>query len=310
MGVLKKLKDIFYDEEIVEEEVEEEKPQIKEITEKLDRIDYNKEEVKKPKFDDIEIPRFKEPKEEIKPRTDEITLEDKTIPERELFQNKKTFNFPILNDDEKPMTRSNINVMDIEKKQKQERKLEQEEIKTNTSFRPSPVISPIYGILDKDFKKEDIISKNKQNDEIARKSTSFAYDTVRKKAYGTLGDELENSLSNTTKIEAEKILKEVDDIEKELNKLDESTPKTNLTNIVKDLEENEKITIGEMEKREKEIEIEPEDITREIKVQETSRIEKYKKETTPPKKTISDVGDKTLEHDLFNLIDSMYEEEE
>jgi len=38
-------------------------------------------------------------------------------------------------------------------------------------------------------------------------------------------------------------------------------------------------------------------------------IEKYK-EPEEEKKKISDVGDKTLEHDLFNLIDSMYDDDE
>lgn len=319
MKVLKKLKDIFYDEEIVEEEVsEKEKPIIKEVKKDIESESFM-DKIKKEPTEEIKIPRFDEPKKEERKEREEIFEPthnrkeevEKTVPERELFQSKKTFNFPILNDDEEPerKTRSNTNIMEVERKQKQMKRMEDIEPSTsNTSFKPSPVISPVYGILDKNFKKEDIMNRNKQVESRTKPTSSFAYDTVRKKAYGTIENDLENTLS-TTQLEAEKILKEVDDIEKELNKLDESTPREFSTNILDEISETKKITIGEVEEHTKTIEIEPEDLTREIRVEEPSRIEKYKK-NNETKKSISDVGDKTLEHDLFNLIDSMYDEEE
>lgn len=313
MGVLKKLKDIFYDEEIIEEEVPEEKPSIKEIEPEVEKPDFNKkDEIKEEKPEEIEIPRFDTGKEE---KEEKPLEEEKTIPERELFQSKKTFNFPILEEEEeKPKTRSNVNVMELKKQEKQERKVE-ENLTTNSNFKPSPVISPIYGILDKDFKKEDIMNNKRKIEETPRKSSSsFAYDTVRKKAYGSLDGEIEDTLnaSATTKLEAEKILKEVDGIEKELNKLDETMPREFDTNVLDEIKERNKVTLGEIEEQTKKIEINDdiEDITREVKIEETSRIEKYKDDEETPKKKIGDVGDKTLEHDLFNLIDSMYEEEE
>ena len=29
-------------------------------------------------------------------------------------------------------------------------------------FRPSPIISPVYGVLDKNYRKEEIVDKNKE----------------------------------------------------------------------------------------------------------------------------------------------------
>lgn len=61
----------------------------------------------------------------------------------------------------------------------------------HTTFTPSPIISPVYGVLNENYKKEDIITKHE-----TRKITSTALDldSVRRKAYGTLEDEIENSL--------------------------------------------------------------------------------------------------------------------
>ena len=53
-----------------------------------------------------------------------------------------------------------------------------------TSFRPSPIISPIYGILDKNYKKEDVKEKKevRLSSTFSRKNVSV--DEVRNKAYG------------------------------------------------------------------------------------------------------------------------------
>ena len=59
-----------------------------------------------------------------------------------------------------------------------------------TYFKPSPIISPIYGILDKNYKKEDVVQKK----EVRLKSTysreKVSVDDVRNKAYGTISDEI------------------------------------------------------------------------------------------------------------------------
>ncbi len=53
-----------------------------------------------------------------------------------------------------------------------------------TYFKPSPIISPIYGILDKNYRKEDV--KEKKDIRITSSYTrGVSLDEVRKKAYGT-----------------------------------------------------------------------------------------------------------------------------
>lgn len=59
-------------------------------------------------------------------------------------------------------------------------------------FKPTPIISPVYGVLDKNYNKEDItLSKESKNQRV---SSSVTIDEVRKKAYGTLRWRLENTL--------------------------------------------------------------------------------------------------------------------
>ncbi len=61
-------------------------------------------------------------------------------------------------------------------------------------FKPTPIISPVYGVLDKNYIKEDI--KQKKENPKHYTNTTITIDEVRKKAYGTLEDELENTLNN------------------------------------------------------------------------------------------------------------------
>lgn len=64
-------------------------------------------------------------------------------------------------------------------------------------FAPSPVISPVYGVLDKNYKKDDIVDKARK---APHKDNSITIDDVRNKAYGTLEDELESTLFGKTSI--------------------------------------------------------------------------------------------------------------
>lgn len=64
-------------------------------------------------------------------------------------------------------------------------------------FKPTPIISPVYGILDKNYHKEDIVSKN---DREYKSVDGLSVDSIREKAYGTLEDELENTLFGSNSI--------------------------------------------------------------------------------------------------------------
>lgn len=113
-------------------------------------------------------------------------------------------------------------------------KLATEEVKEKKVFKPTPIISPVYGVLDKNYHKEDIVSRQ---DVKSNTVEVDAIDSVRNKAYGTLEDELENTLFGNNSIlfkrDEEKLDEEVsfnevsddiltnltDDISKELDEL-------------------------------------------------------------------------------------------
>ena len=119
-------------------------------------------------------------------------------------------------------------------------------------FKPTPIISPVYGVLDKNYHKEDITSKR----QVSLSDTArLSIDDVRKKAYGTLEDDLENTMFGSNSILFNK--------ETEKEEIKEETLLKDLTDVI------------ELDEDEKEI------------------------ETENPK------DDK----DLFDLIDSMYEED-
>lgn len=120
----------------------------------------------------------------------------------EVLQNTKKFSFPIDFADEvpkrstKPIT-SNVNVLNVEK-EKVTKVVElypkKEEVKEKPKFKATPVISPVYGILDKNYKKEEVKEKAEENVSMKRPSKKVDFETVRKKAFGNLADEIKDNL--------------------------------------------------------------------------------------------------------------------
>ena len=155
-------------------------------------------------------------------------------------------------------------------------------------FKPSPVISPIYGILDKDYKKEEIAPKKVEVKETTLSANTINYDTVRRKAYGTLEDDLEDTLNKMNKLTPNDIQAEVQKIDSDVNKLEERSNKIEdlITKIESSPEMNKNVSVGELEDK---VKLENFDDTTELSNDKT-------------------MTDSTLEHDLFNLIDSMYDE--
>ncbi len=98
-------------------------------------------------------------------------------------------------------------------------------------FKPTPIISPVYGVLDKNYHKEDIVSRSEVTPKEVKPSP---IDEVRNKAYGTLEDELEDTLFGSNSI----LFKKEDKKEKEEVKEVEEDVLTNLTDdISKKLDE-------------------------------------------------------------------------
>ncbi len=262
MNLLNKVKNFFYeDEDETENEVEEEI--------------HKEKKVKVKKFDDIK--------------------ENKEVSERELFKAERTFNFPVFEDDETDFNGINeeenvqTNIVKeplyrqktVEKKEttpysglrSYAKTEERKEERDNKKFKPTPVISPIYGIMDKNYKKEDLIIDSVEN----HSTKKIDYDTVRRKAYGNIyGVEQE---------EKKDIFYNLDEEEpKEKEDNDEVKIIYNDVTFDEDEEDDENVTIGE-------------------------RIEKYEKKLDEENSDIDDDNDilsQTNEQDLFNLIDNMY----
>ncbi len=176
------------------------------------------------------------------------------------------------------------------------------------AFTPSPIISPVYGVLNENYKKEDIVAKvdYKEN-----KST-LDLDSVRRKAYGTLEDEIEESLSLDK--DKEEVLVEATNNDDEGICIDDllidSGEKYEGANTVKEeyysdaelfrslSEEEPKVEQSEAKRTLRDIDtLEPD----ETKVREENI--KVEKTMDKPK----DERDKEDEEDLFDLIDSLYD---
>ena len=286
MKLLNKLKNIFYDEEIIDVPEAEIK--------KVDKV-VKKEVEEKPRVEEIKISR-EEPKrevEEVKRVVEEPKRESNNFSERELFRSERTFNFTEFDDDDNVDLPPRRSVLNPEPKVTKRQEVQKPAIPEQPKiFKPSPIISPIYGILDKDYKKDEVISKTvtKNADAVITDSAS-PYDTVRKPAYCTLEAALEDTLNSMNKLTPEVISSEINKIDESVNELDKKTSK--IEDIISKIESTTSdVSVGELEDK---MELENFDDTEE----EESNSENDKTMTNS-----------TLEHDLFNLIDSMYDDKE
>ncbi len=109
-------------------------------------------------------------------------------------------------------------------------------------FKPTPIISPVYGVLDKNYNKEDI--KTKKDLPKHYTNTTITIDEVRKKAYGTLEDELENTLNSLTIHEEkeEDLFEELIDKDDTINIIDDELE----NNVVKQSLDDKKYTESEL----------------------------------------------------------------
>ncbi len=137
-------------------------------------------------------------------------------------------------------------------------------------FKPTPVISPVYGILDKNYTKDDILPTASSEGTLPK---IIDVDAVRQKAFGTLEKNIEDDSLDNIKITSYE---------------DDKDNKDDL--VIPDIEAIEEVSeitapLPKIEDVEKELEQEVALPTRE------------------------EVKEDKIESDLFNLIDSMYQEE-
>ena len=300
MGLFEKIKNIFYDEEIVD-------------------VPEEPKSVEKPKIEEVKVEKKVEP---IKRETPVINTTP-TYSEREIFtrETTNTFKFPMLDEEEVKPVRTRVNALEsarMEKKKEETEKARTDKYKdlfkenTTTSskpdrvFKPSPVISPVYGVLDKNYTREEIIERQ-ENITRTTNPKDMNYDAVRRKAYGTLEDELENTLSKLSEPEIH------EKVEKPVTKEEEKS----IEDLLNEIEGNRNMSIGDIEEKikdkmeeEEEESFSDDEFLKEFMARTSKKEEETIKEEKATTKEEDVDADKTLEHDLFNLIDSMYEDKE
>lgn len=373
MGLMDKFKNLFTDEEEFDEEDELEEPvKIKEVKkEKKDKDKlptFMREKIKKEEVEEKheeEVADFKIGKDSILKPSSEFggldNLTEKPISKEEKVDNK--FKFPIEFEDsdftdvsrvsrqsrnskshevlkskevikapQVKETKKEVKVAELYKDKKEEYK------KDIKKFQATPIISPIYGVLNKNYHKDEIEPRG-DNYEISRPSKNIDFDSVRKKAYGsknTLEEEISNNLicENCDYYKnAKTCKKEIDEDNLMYEALCEKKEKDDIT--IDEAVENYYDYGVEYEKK-LDIDSFPLNDTEDVKIvnhdveDDVPSIKGKKKNIPPVKSSINmlstlkksmgdeqefnnndvDNQEKNLEltDDLFNLIDSMYDE--
>lgn len=284
MSFVKKLKDILFEEE-----------------EYTEQIKVREEKVDEPKIVKIEST----PKVENMPAP--ITRE---VPsERDLFKPENSFNFPEFDEDEF-ITNLNVNkpkanVLDYERKKISEKRadnhsrldrIENKEYVDKKKFRPSPIISPVYGILNQDYKADEIISKKDY-------ASTINIEEVRKKAF----EKKEEPKPDYSYLNKNDVIDSIDTIET----IDDP--------VVTFFEEKDSVTSSSNKEDYRSIDSLLEDASDTIELEDTLEIpkannldaieEELEKIDFNRSNEDKDLDD-TLDSDLFELIDSMYDERE
>ena len=152
------------------------------------------------------------------------------------------------------------------------------EEKTTKGFKPSPIISPIYGILDKNYRKEEVITKRE-----TRISSSYSkpdLDSVRNKAF-----------------------KDASDVKTKPQKNQEQEEKKKVYDVNNSKPHVDKVTLADAEEYYNDLGLAYNVDYRDASRNNESRSSKYI--SRDKKKDKRDVDD-----NLFDLIDSMYNKED
>ena len=171
-------------------------------------------------------------------------------------------------------------------------------------FRPSPIISPIYGILDKNYKKEEIVTKKEVRLTSSYARENLSVDDVRNKAYGSLNDDIARGDIEVEEAKHAPVEDEQDDI------------LVDLSSTI-DKPEVSEITMGDAEEYFQDLgleyNIDYKDASKEKAAGRRSQKNEVVDETKEETPVVGKKEEKAPEIDdndnLFDLIDSMYEDE-
>ena len=349
MGLFDKIKDLFMDEVIDEEdlELEEENKNLydepKDILPKVMRDNIKKEE-SGINFD------------ELRPLKDDSKVGEEMI-------NTKKFSFPVELDEnittsrvasrssniEQEVVRENSQVVSRETVRKEEYRREmpkkevvrreetkkvelypKKEVVEKPKFKPTPVISPVYGILDKNYKKDEVREKSEDSFEMKRPSKNVDFETVRKKAFGNLVDEIKENLmcencelykevKRISSVSNEDLLYDmmIDEKKEEPVTLEKAydnyedfgvayEPKKEVTKIENNttiINNNTDLVIAEK------IEIEEKNVNEKKEVEVSHEVINDEVTKIPSRQeTKKENKDSKVDEDFFELIDSMYKE--
>ena len=257
MGFFEKVKNMFT------EEVEDDDVRVEKIQKEVTRV-----AIKPPTIEEEEL------EEDSRKYVNEVDTIDNTDDVDDIINETKEEKKPIFFDDNDFKDLNLETRIDYRERMKESREFNNESKDEKTErekkvFKPTPIISPVYGVLDKNYHKEDIVSRTDVKEE--QSVTESPIDAIRNKAYGTLEDELENTLfgSNSILFKKDESKKDVeikevdddilsdltDDISKELDELiikkekyiDDSKVEEKETEKVEDKEEKEVSKISDDE---------------------------------------------------------------
>ncbi len=283
MSVFKKIKDVLFDIEDDEEETTYEKKSvvkesnpIKEVKMPVEVNDNDVVSEPPKKTSNFNFPLDFD--DDLPTRSDK----DSSVNKRNSYSQTNSNNSFFDDDYDVPRrNRDEYVVKEPERKKEQPRDyskfLQQKKEEKKKIFTPSPVISPVYGVLNQNYTKDDVIIKT----DTGVKGPSL--EDVRKKAY-EIKKEVENK-----KVE--------DEFAEPLKTLDEILISNQEIQKEKSIEKDDKSDV-------------PEEITKDEFISEKEEVENTtempKIDSKPVESEVKD-DDDTLEKDLFNLIDSMYE---
>lgn len=239
------------------------------------------------------------PKPEMREEQVEVTVEEPVKEEKPapIFFDDKDFDalekpkVEKVEKIEKPIEEEKMSFKDVYKTKKQ---IEEQKPKT---FKPSPIISPVYGILDKNYKVDEIETKKVIPTTVYYENKELTIDDIRKKAYGTLEDDIETTLFGSPEQrpmheKKEDTISELIDEEYTL----EEEKETMKNNGLEDFEDYEIEPIDATEYEEEKTLEDDFDLSNDI-------MNNYEENVQDKDESLSD-------SDLFDLIDSMYEEGE
>ena len=310
MGLLDKLKNVFFEEVEEDEEEKEEKP--KEYAKKVEvpkkKINFFK---KDEDFDFEEDEKKEEKKEKTNPVFDEplelkVEQEEKEEPPLEKENSKIPMMFDVddfLEEDTGSVAVETKEEPPISYKRENREYNENKELyagkrdlsyvdnsndtnysytkttyyekKETKGFKPSPIISPIYGILDKNYRKEEVVTKRE-----TRVSGTYSkpdVDSVRKKAFSSAHDK--SFEKKETKRES---------VDKKVYDVNNSKPQVN------------KVTLADADEYYNDL-----GLAYNVDYSDASR----NTNTRSSKYNVKEKKKKDVDDNLFDLIDSMYKED-